>query len=162
MSLVRKVAAREDCRFPSFSCRYNLFLRFHLPIFPHAPYHTTPVDNTTSGRRSPPFVKRHSPTSSIGALRPGPHLNATKITPSLPSPCLRFRIGLMEIEYHATAWTNAVESFITLKSTAAGRKNTGQLDATKPEDENQLLLLLSIIDLPANLPESGNHWGKLV
>lgn len=68
----------------------------------------------------------------------------------------------MEIEYHAAAWTNAVESFITRKSTVAGRKNTDQRDATKPEDENQLLLLLSIIDLPANLPESGNHWGKLV
>lgn len=57
------------------------------------------------------------------------------------STLVEIRMGLMAIEYHAAAWTDTVQSFITLKPTTTGRKDAGKQDAIKREDECRLLFI---------------------
>lgn len=47
----------------------------------------------------------------------------------------------MEIEYHAAAWMDTVQLYITLKPIIVEGKNTGKGDEIKPKDEGRLLFI---------------------
>jgi hypothetical protein len=56
------------------------------------------------------------------------------------STLVEIRIGLVAIDYHAVAWTDTIQSFITL-TTITMRAGAGKRDAIRREDEFRLLFI---------------------